>query len=378
MSQDKKIYKKPGMKILVGILHGQGVPFAPGARYALALAIFALALTARFLLLPLEGGLAFLTFYPAVGVAALICGARPGLLAVALGAVAGPYVFMAPYFSVDKFAYHHVLPAMVFVLSGAIICFLTDRMQHHANEERATNRRLQAALRELERSNRELDEFAYVASHDLREPLRGIHNYASFLQEDYADCLDDQGKHYLERMQRLAERQSTLIDHLLAYSRVGTTELAIADTDVDQVLDDVLEDLKPLLTEQRVVLVRPARLPALRCNALRVGEVFQNLIANAIKYNDRPDKQVEVGCLTAPSPPVFYVRDNGIGIAAKHQDSIFRIFKRLHEQGKYGGGSGAGLTIVKKIIERHGGRIWLESTLGEGTTFYFTLSDNTP
>ena len=109
-------------------------------------------------------------------------------------------------------------------------------------------------------------------------------------------------------------------------------------------------------------------------DAARIGEVFQNLFSNAAKYNDKPSKWIEVGCDHSSTPPVFYVRDNGIGIPPQHHENVFRIFKRLHEQNKYGGGTGAGLTIIKKIIERYGGRIWLESVPGEGTVFYFTLN----
>lgn len=239
-----------------------------------------------------------------------------------------------------------------------------------------SQRELTHYMEELKRSNQELDDFAYIASHDLKEPLRGLHNYASFLQEDYGQCLDEEGNRYLERMQRLVERLSTLIDRLLAYSRLGSSELEMHPVALDQVLDEVIEDLKPFLSDQGVDLVRANALPTICCNALRIGEVFQNLITNAAKYNDKPEKRVEIGCNEAESP-VFYVRDNGIGIAANHRDSVFRIFKRLHEQDKFGGGTGAGLTIVKKIVERHGGRIWLESTPGKGTTFYFTLTKET-
>ncbi|HLF98803.1 MAG TPA: ATP-binding protein [Methylococcaceae bacterium] len=246
-----------------------------------------------------------------------------------------------------------------------------------AQLRRKAQEKLMHYMAELERSNRELDDFAYIASHDLKEPLRGLHNYASILREDYEACLDDEGRRCLERMQRLVERQTLLIDRLLAYSRLGSSKLDKEPVALDHVLDEVAEDLRSFLSDQGVQLVRATPLPTVRCNALRVGEVFQNLIVNAAKYNDKPEKRVEIGCSGA-APPVFYVRDNGIGIAPQHQDSIFRIFKRLHEQDKFGGGTGAGLTIVKKIVERHGGRIWLESTPGEGTTFYFTLSGETP
>lgn len=248
------------------------------------------------------------------------------------------------------------------------------RLSGEIEERKRMAAQLATTLDELRRSNRELDEFAYVASHDLKEPLRGIHNYVSFLKEDHADRLDDEGRAYLDRMQRLAERQTTLIDRLLAYSRVGTAPLTLETVDVDAALDEVAEDLKPALAAEGAELRRAGRLPVVRGNALRIGEVLQNLIANAVKYNDKPEKWVEVGCLEDQDPPVFYVRDNGIGIAEQHRDTVFRIFKRLHEQSKFGGGSGAGLTIVKKIVERHGGRIWLDSTPGAGTTFYFTLT----
>lgn len=233
---------------------------------------------------------------------------------------------------------------------------------------------LEAANEQLKSSNAELDDFAYIASHDLKEPLRGIRNYADFLEEDYADRLDADGKMYLERMQRLAERLGSLIDRLLAYSRLGSDSLPIETVDTDAVLDEIAEDLGPWLAEKNVVLCRPYRLPAIPANSLRLGEVFQNLITNAAKYNDKEQKWVEVGYNDTGGGPVFYVRDNGIGIPEHHRENVFRIFKRLHEAGKYGAGTGAGLTIVKRIIDRHGGRIWLESIPGKGTTFYFNLS----
>ncbi|MBI5162831.1 MAG: response regulator [Magnetospirillum sp.] len=232
---------------------------------------------------------------------------------------------------------------------------------------------LATTLEELQRSNQELDEFAYIASHDLKEPLRGIHNYVSFLKEDYGERLDDDGRGYLDRMQRLTERLAALIDRLLAYSRLGSEHLCMDAVDTEAVLGEVVEDLKPALAAQGVELRRVGPLPTVTGNSLRIGEVFQNLIANAAKYNDKAEKWVEVGCESTGAVPVFHVRDNGIGIPEQHRDTVFRIFKRLHEQSKFGGGTGAGLTIVKKIVERHGGRIWVESTPGEGTTFRFTL-----
>ena len=250
------------------------------------------------------------------------------------------------------------------------------------NERKQAELRLAQLNEELERrvaqrtawlaqSNRDLDEFAYVVSHDLKEPLRGLSNYATFLREGYACLLEGEGLSYLDSMQRLTRRMDALIDGLLAFSRARTAELPTEPVALDAVVDNVLEDLKAVLGERRVRVIR-SPLPSVRCNELRVREVFQNLISNAAKYNDSADKCVEIGA-SAADPPVFHVRDNGIGIATPHQEQVFRIFKRLHHQSQYGGGTGAGLTISQKIIERHGGRIWLESTPGQGTTFFFTL-----
>jgi chemotaxis family two-component system sensor kinase Cph1 len=231
---------------------------------------------------------------------------------------------------------------------------------------------------ELTRSNVELDSFAYVASHDLKEPLRGLHNYAHFLIEDYGDRLDAEGQDKLATLVRLTQRMEALIDSLLHYSRVGRLELTWAEVDLNAELADVVTLLEPRLRESHVELRVPRPLPRVRADQGRVREVFSNLITNAIKYNDKPQKWIEIGYSEVPGEDgatvyEFYVRDNGIGVPEEHQDTIFRIFKRLHGRDEYGGGVGAGLTIVKKIVERHGGAIWLTSQPGEGTTFWFTL-----
>jgi PAS domain S-box-containing protein len=225
---------------------------------------------------------------------------------------------------------------------------------------------------ELSRSNQELDDFAYIASHDLKEPLRGIHNYATFLIEDYGERLDNEGHAKLETLKRLSQRMEALINALLEFSRVGRLDLAMKPVDLNQVMRDVKDSLRVSLEETRTEVRIPRALPVVEGDRVRVGEVFYNLVTNAMKYNDKPERWIEVGWKEG-APPVFYVRDNGIGIREKHQESIFRIFKRLHAREAFGGGTGAGLTIVKKIVQRHGGRIWLESAFGEGTTFYFTL-----
>jgi chemotaxis family two-component system sensor kinase Cph1 len=254
---------------------------------------------------------------------------------------------------------------------------------------------LDQANAELASSNKELEDFAYIASRDLKEPLQGLHNYSTFLLEDYGEVLDDEGRTKLATLVRLTQRMEALIDSLLYYSRVGRVDLAIGEADLNEIVAGVVESLGISLQEAGVEVRIPAPLPTIRCDKARAGEIYRNLISNAMKYHDKPQKWIEIGYLegqnqgdgeTIDSQPkldgqrsrVLYVRHNGIGIPAKHHEAIFRIFKRLHARDKYGGGTGAGLTIVKKIVERHGGNIWLESFLGEGTTFYFTLDKKGP
>jgi two-component system, chemotaxis family, sensor kinase Cph1 len=237
---------------------------------------------------------------------------------------------------------------------------------------------------ELERSNIELDSFAYVASHDLKEPLRGIHNYSTFLIEDYGDKLGEDGNHKLATLMRLTQRMEDLIESLLHYSRFGRVELLLEAVDLADIVASVL-DVIEISQPSPVQLQIPRPLPTVQCDRTQMTELFTNLISNAIKYNDRDRKEVEIGYLLPgeidPAVPesldrsqtLFYVKDNGIGIRTKHLDNIFKIFKRLHPASKYGGGTGAGLTIAKKIVERHQGNIVVASIFGEGSTFYFTL-----
>jgi two-component system, chemotaxis family, sensor kinase Cph1 len=239
---------------------------------------------------------------------------------------------------------------------------------------------------ELERSNIELDSFAYVASHDLKEPLRGIHNYSTFLIEDYGDRLGTDGKQKLDTLIRLTQRMEDLINSLLHYSRCGRAELLFQPVDLGEVIKSVIDVIKisrPVPVEFRI----PRPLPIVECDRTHVTELFTNLISNAIEYNDRAQKWIEIGYILPqeldkkrskplnlhPDQTVFFVKDNGIGIREKHLETIFKIFKRLHPANKYGGGTGAGLTIAKKIVERHGGNITVESNFGAGSTFYFTL-----
>ena len=230
---------------------------------------------------------------------------------------------------------------------------------------------------ELAVSNQELDDFAYIASHDLKEPLRGIHNYSSIIIEDYEDKLDSEGTDKLTTLIRLTKRMENIINDLLYFSRVGRTDINREKTDLNHLIAEITDSLQFSISENQVTCRIPETLPIVSCDHVRLKEVFYNLLTNAIKYNDKEHKWIEIGYQDedrTKSSPIFYVRDNGIGIKENHVGKVFKLFKRLHGRNKFGGGTGAGLTIVKKIIQKHGGEIWLESTPGQGTTFYFTIN----
>jgi len=238
---------------------------------------------------------------------------------------------------------------------------------------------------DLTRSNDELDAFAYVASHDLKEPLRGIHKYAHQLLES-AQLLDVESRRRVENLMRLTVRMDSLLDSLLHFSRVGRTTLELEAVDLNEVVDESLEMVGARRSDCTLRIEIPRPLPTWRCDRVRVREIITNLVSNAIKYVRGSFPHIEIGYLTPgetgqrPNAPavslghtIFYVKDFGIGIETRHFEQIFRMFKRLHGRDEFGGGVGAGLTIVQKLVQRHGGCVWLDSVVGIGTTFYFTL-----
>jgi light-regulated signal transduction histidine kinase (bacteriophytochrome) len=163
-----------------------------------------------------------------------------------------------------------------------------------------------------------------------------------------------------------------IIDSLLYYSRLGRAKIELKNSDLNSIIQDVLESFQILIREENIEITVDS-LPKLHCDPTRVKELFRNLIDNAIKYNTNPHKKIQLGCKQEDHHSIFFIKDNGIGIERVFFEDIFKLFRRLHTQSEFGGGTGAGLSFVKKIIEKHGGEIWVESTLGLGTTFYFTL-----
>ncbi|MDI6751892.1 MAG: ATP-binding protein [bacterium] len=252
---------------------------------------------------------------------------------------------------------------------------LEERVEEKIEEVRTKSIELEKTVDELKEVNKELDGFVYTASHDLKEPLRGIESFSKFLLADYWDKIDDQAKNYLQRISVGANRMKNLIDDLLALSRITRTKRPHASIDAKEIVAEATKRLESTLEERGVSLKIREDLPIIYGDKVKLVEVFYNLILNAIKYNDKEKPIIEIDC-PIPQPNneiIIWVKDNGIGIEARYYDEIFKIFKRLHTREEYGGGTGAGLAIVKKIIEEHNGKIWVESELAKGSKFYISL-----
>lgn len=226
---------------------------------------------------------------------------------------------------------------------------------------------------EIQRRNRELDDFTYVVSHDLKEPLISIEGYSQILNEEYSSVLQGDPVEFLQSIVQASSRMKSLIDDLLNLSRISRVSESFKEVNLASVIDDVEIDLIYAIQSKGVKISKPDFLPDVFGNATQLKIVFRNLLSNAIKFMNKEIPEVEIGCSDYDNEKyICYVKDNGIGIEEKYFDKIFVIFQRLHSREEYDG-TGAGLAIVKKIIEMHNCKIWVESHLGKGTTFYFTL-----
>jgi len=245
---------------------------------------------------------------------------------------------------------------------------LTERKEAEKAMEKL-NRNLESTIRKLERTNKELQEFTYVAAHDLKTPLRAIGVLAHWISTDYADKFDEQGQEQVKLLVERAERMSKLVDSLLEYSKTGEPSQKREEVDLNAVLSEVIAEIDP---PENIEIAIENDLPAVMCDKMRMVQVFGNLLNNAVKYIDKPKGQIKVGCVEQDGFWKFSVADNGPGIEHRYFERIFKIFQTLSPRDGTDG-TGIGLSIVKKIVELNGGRVWVESKPDEGSTFLFTL-----
>jgi PAS domain S-box-containing protein len=256
------------------------------------------------------------------------------------------------------------------LLVTSIIRDVTDRKEAEEELKRITVA-LERQAMELERSNLDLQQFAYVASHDLQEPLRMVASYTQLLGRRYSGKLDAEADEFIAFAVDGATRMRDLINDLLAYSRVGAQRRPTTLVDLDAVADGVIRDLAVMI-EERAGKVTRDKLPTLTADEGQVGQLLQSLIANALKFHGEEPPRVHVSARLDGADWRFCVEDNGLGIAPEYAERIFGIFQRLHTRADYPG-TGLGLAICKRIVEQHGGRIWVESAPGEGARFFWTL-----
>jgi light-regulated signal transduction histidine kinase (bacteriophytochrome) len=239
-------------------------------------------------------------------------------------------------------------------------------------ERKKIDEALQVKSQELARSNRELEQFAYVASHDLQEPLRMVSSFLQLLEKKLGGALDKDSKEYLDFAVDGSMRMRNMINDLLSYSRILSGKVKFEKADINLILEDVKSNLKESIAEAKANIVW-GKMPVLAVDKIKLARLFQNLVANAIKFHEKDVAPVlEINCKEQSADYLFSVKDNGIGIKKEYLEKIFIIFQRLHSKQEYPG-TGIGLAECKKIVELHGGKIWVESELGKGSTFYFTI-----
>jgi signal transduction histidine kinase len=248
---------------------------------------------------------------------------------------------------------------------------INEQLKQEIIERRRTEEELKGTVKALERSNKDLEQFAYVASHDLQEPLRMVASYVQLLERRYKDRLDSDAKEFIAFAVDGATRMQKLINDLLSYSRVSTRGKEFKNTDSKYALDQAIDNLRMVVKDSGAVITYD-ELPKVNADETQLIQLFQNLIDNAIKFRSREVPNIHISAKDNRSEWLFSVADNGIGIDPQYAERIFIIFQRLHEREKYPG-TGIGLAICKRIIERHGGRIWVDSEPGKGSTFFFTI-----
>jgi two-component system sensor kinase FixL len=237
-------------------------------------------------------------------------------------------------------------------------------------ENKKAQQRQAQLLEQLGKANKELKDFAYVVSHDLKAPLRGINTLVNWILTDYADKFDQKGKEHMTLLSRRAERMHNLIDGILQYSRVGRVQEEKVQVNLNELVKEAID---MIAAPENIAITVENELPTIECEETRIAQVFQNLLSNAVKYIDKPQGKIQIGCAEENGSWIFSVADNGPGIEEKYFDRIFQMFQTLSRRDEFES-TGVGLALVKKIIELYGGRVWIESKVGEGSTFLFKLS----
>lgn len=261
-------------------------------------------------------------------------------------------------------------------LTGIILAAVLQERAESAEEIQKLNQELELRVEQrtaaLEQANKELEAFSYSVSHDLRAPLRHVSGYASILKEELGNTLGDQGQRYLAIVSQSAARMGSLIDNLLTFSRASRLELGMRTVDMSSLVQEVASELREEVPERRVVLT-VGDLPSAVCDRALVRQVLTNLLSNAMKFSAaRPVTNICVSCVVEGNEQVYSVTDNGVGFDMCSADRLFGVFQRLHRDGQFEG-TGIGLAIVQRIVERHGGHVWAEGHVNQGATFYFTL-----
>ncbi|RUR86749.1 ATP-binding protein [Chlorogloeopsis fritschii PCC 9212] len=249
-----------------------------------------------------------------------------------------------------------------------------EQLQQEIIQRQQSQEKMGQLLIELESANKELNDFAYVVSHDLKAPLRGINSLSEWLLADYADKLDDEGKELINLLIHRVKKLHNLIEAILQYSRVGRIKETIKQVNLNEIVTDVIELFQPL---ENIQIEIANQLPVVNCEKTRIEQVFQNLLGNAIKFMDKPQGKIVIACLEENNEWKISITDNGPGIEKQHFVRIFQMFQKLSDS-KDLDSTGIGLALVKKIVEMYGGKVWVESEVGQGSTFFFTLKKQLP
>lgn len=266
------------------------------------------------------------------------------------------------FFSLETI--NNFLRAISLIIIGILVSFLSE---HTSKREIEFNE----IMEDLKRSNEDLQQFAYVASHDLQEPLRAIVSFSQLLEEEYQDQINKEGKEFIHFITDGAKKMNTLIKDLLSYSRITTHAKPSKLTNLEKILEDALFNLQEAIKESGAVITHD-KMPILNVDKTQFIQLFQNLLSNAIKFRSQETPKIHVGVKKINDEWLFSIKDNGIGIESTFFDKLFNIFYRLHTKEEYPG-TGIGLPICKKIVQRYGGKIWVKSEFGKGSTFFFTI-----